>query len=134
MREIRVYAISAATLGGLFLTGSLMHSRDSEAKGATYSTPVMIMNSANQPGSVLDAERATRIPYQSTVLKATAACTPTPSVACGFTFSAPPPGYRLVVQNVSGTFELSLASPVPSGVLLGPFSGARFGLNAPLGG
>ena len=134
MNKIKTYALSALALSGLFLIGSLMHSRDSQAKGATYSTPVMMMNTNAQPGSILDAERATRIPYQSTSLKATGACGPNPAGACGFTFSPAPAGYRLVVENVAGTFELNLASPVLSGVLLGPFSGARFGLSAPLGG
>jgi hypothetical protein len=128
MKKIKTYAASAMALGGLFLIGSLMRSRDSQAKGA-YSTPVTVMNTNAQPGSVLDAERATRIPYQSDVTLTNCFS------QCVFQFSTPPAGYRLVVENVSGFLELDPSSAAPAGDLQNlhlPHNNL-WGLNAPLG-
>ncbi len=112
MRKVKTYAMSAVTLGGLFLIGSVMRSRDSQAKGA-YSTPVMVMNTNSQPGSVLDAERATRIPYESASVQGGAGLQW--YTFAGFTKA--PAGYRLVVENVSGGFYLTPGSAAPTGFL-----------------
>src|SRR5580704_3952062 len=66
MNKAKTYACWFAALAGLFVIGSLIQSRESQAKGA-YSTPVTVMNTTANPGSVLDASRASRVPYQSMV-------------------------------------------------------------------
>ena len=60
------YVWGIALLASLFLAGSLMRSPQSQAKGA-YSTPVTVMNTSANPANTLDADKASRIPYVSTV-------------------------------------------------------------------
>jgi hypothetical protein len=103
---------AALALGALFLAGSIMESRESKAKGG-YSTPVQVMNTSSAPAVSVDAERLARIPYQSAYLATT--CTGVTS--CFFRFSPAPAGYRLVVENVSGWFQLSNGAGPANGVL-----------------
>ncbi|HKE23140.1 MAG TPA: hypothetical protein VKB88_12315 [Bryobacteraceae bacterium] len=93
-------------LAGLFLIGSVMRSPHSQASGATYSTPVSVMNTTSDPGSVLDANLATRVPYQS--IANTSDCPATNE--CTYSFSPVPLGYRLVVEYVGGSLVLPTAS------------------------
>ncbi len=134
MKKARTYVVSAAILGGLFLIGSLMHSRESQAKGATYSTPVTVMNTNTQPGSVLDAERATRIPYQSAVSVEGAS----PGGLLYYTFSGfatAPVGYRLIVLNISGLFDVAPGSVLTTGWLGNDHNpNVAWGITAPVGG
>jgi hypothetical protein len=102
-----------AALAGLFLIGSLMESRESRAKGA-YSTPVSVVNTTANPGSVLDAEKATRIPYQSGVYVSTCINT----MQCMFTFTQVPVGYRLVAENISASLQLASGTTVQPSVRL----------------
>lgn len=87
----------AGVLGALFVAGSFLQSRGSQAKGA-YSTPVQIMNTSSSPAIAVDAEKLARIPYQSS--RFSNSCTGL--TGCLLTFAPPPSGYRLVVQHVSG--------------------------------
>lgn len=97
--------------GALFLAGSLMESQGSKAKGG-YSTPVTVMNTNVNSVPSLDTEKLARIPYEST---ATAASCPAPGNvgACFFSFAAVPTGYRLVVENLAGYFQISPAATAP---------------------
>src|SRR5260370_13155560 len=95
-------------LAGLCVIGALMQSRESQAKGA-YSTPATVMNTSANPASTLDAGRASRIPYVSTV-----------SFNCGSgisecvpLFTAAPTGFRLVIENISGEFKLAPGVTIP---------------------
>ena len=94
-----------AAAGALFLAGSLMESKGSKAKGG-YSTPVTVMNTNANSVPNLDTEKQARIPYESTALAANCAA-PGNTGACFFNFSVVPPGYRLVVENLSGYFQIS---------------------------
>ena len=127
--------IVCAGLAGMFLIGSLMNHSGSQAKATTYSTPVSIMNTASAPGSVLDANVATRIPYTSTRIINT--CNGLVNCALPL-FTTVPAGYRLVVENVGGILNLSTTSPAISGYMEDFNFGANIqtfvGLNAPLGG
>jgi hypothetical protein len=67
MRKMKTYVVSAAVLGGLFLIGSLLHSRDSQAKGATYSTPVTVMNTTTNPAGVRDEDSPGRNAFQASL-------------------------------------------------------------------
>ena len=116
----------------MFLIGSLTYHSGSQARGA-YSSPVTMMNTTASPGSVLDADKATRIPYQSNQIVTN--CSGLQN--CGMpAFTAVPSGYRLVVENVSGFFNLDPTSPPVAGYLENfHLPNQNFwGLNAPIGG
>ena len=130
-RPQRLVAASAG-LAGMFLIGSLTYHPGSQAKGA-YSTPVTLMNATANPGSVLENDTATRIPYQSNQIIST--CSGLQN--CAFpAFTAVPTGYRLYVTNVSGFFNLQMNSTPISGYLENfHLPNQNFwGLNAPIGG
>lgn len=97
------------------------------------STQTVVMNTTSAPAITLSADRATRIPYQSSRILNT--CSGLQN--CAFpAFTAVPAGYRLVVQNVSGFFNLTTGSPAVAGYLENfhlPNDNV-WGLNAPTGG
>ena len=102
------FVAASAGLAGMFLIGSLTYHPGSQAKGA-YSTPVTVMNTNSSSVPNLDTEKLARIPFEST---ATASNCPAPGNvgACFFFFSGPPSGYRVVVENLSGYFQISPAA------------------------
>jgi hypothetical protein len=108
MMNAKRWVLMSAALAGMFLVGSVTHHAGSEAKGA-YSTPVTVMNTSANSVPNLDTEKLARIPYEST---ATASNCPGGGGvgACFFNFSSPPSGYRVVVENVSGYFQISPAA------------------------
>ena len=67
------------------------------------------VDSSSQPVQTVDVEKLARIPYQSSYRTTT--CTGVTN--CFFSFTAAPSGYRLVVENLSGLFELSSAATAP---------------------
>jgi hypothetical protein len=98
----RTYVCGFAALASLFLIGSLMQSRESQAKGA-YSTPVTVMNTTSNTVPSLDWERVSRIPYESTAQPQGNCPNGTGIQQCVFSsFTAPPSGFRLAVEKVSG--------------------------------
>ena len=110
--------VSIAVLGAMFLAGSIMRSRGSVANGA-YASPVQVMNTSAAPVIGVDAEKLARIPYQSTYRTTT--CVDVTN--CFFQFTAAPFGFRLVVENISGIFELSNAATAP---VTGLIEGSNF--------
>jgi hypothetical protein len=122
----------SAAVVGMVLIGSLTYHSGSQAKGA-YSTPVSIMNTTASPGSVVDSDTATRIPYQSNQM--IYSCSGLQN--CGFPlFTAVPAGYRLYVTNVAGFFNLQMNSTPISGYLENFHLPNQnlWGLSAPIGG
>ena len=67
------------------------------------------VDSSSQPVQTVDVEKLARIPYQSSYRTTT--CTGVTN--CFFSFTAAPQGYRLVVENLSGLFELNNAATAP---------------------
>jgi len=135
MTRIKRYVISGAALTALFLIGSLTYHAGSQARGA-YSTPVQVMNTTGAPAVSLSADTMSRIPYQSTVLTT---CGTGGLVNCAFSgFTPVPTGYRLVVNNVSGFFNLVYNSTALAGYMEDfnfPQHIQTFtGLSAPIGG
>ena len=108
MKKIKTYALSAAALGGMFLIGSLMHSRGSEAKGA-YATPVQVMNTTAAPAIASNIDSPGRAPYVSSVLDLAKNCSV--GFECDFNFPQVPAGHRLVVQELSGFIQFNGFSP-----------------------
>jgi len=113
MTKAQRLAVSSAGLAGMFLIGSLTFHSGSQAKGA-YSSPVTVMNTSSAPAIGVDAEKLARIPYQSSYRTTT--CTGVTN--CFFSFTAAPSGYRLVVENLSGLFEINNAATAPPTGLL----------------
>ena len=70
---------------------------------------VQIVNTSANPVPTTSVEKLARIPYQSSYR--TTNCTGVTN--CFFSFTAAPSGYRLVVENVSGLFELNNAATAP---------------------
>jgi hypothetical protein len=110
MKRLKTYALSAAALGGLFLVGSLMRSRDSQAKGATYSTPVTVMNTQSGPVLSQDVDHPARHPYSATCTRdqqgSTLSCIPSPP---------PPANAEVVIQNIDmllDTFANNSGTPM----------------------
>src|SRR5215813_9711981 len=93
MNKMKTYALSAAAFGGLFLIGSLMHSRDSQAKGATYATPVTVTNTTANAVGVRDEDAAGRNAFQISVVLT--------SSGTAFMPLSIPSGKRLVIDYVS---------------------------------
>ncbi len=103
------------------------------AARAIYTTPVTVYNTTSQPAIGMSADKATRIPYQSNIIVNT--CSGLQN--CAFSgFSAVPAGYRLVVENVSGFFNLQMNSTPISGYLENFHLPNQnlWGLSAPIGG
>ena len=108
MNKAKRLVAASVALAGMFLIGSLTHHPGSQAKGA-YSTPVTVMNTNANSVPNLDSEKLARIPFESTV--AASGCPAPGNVgACFFLFAGPPSGYRLVVENLSGYFQISPAA------------------------
>jgi hypothetical protein len=105
------------------------------AAKAIYTTPVTVYNTTSQPAIALSADKATRIPYQSNIIMNTCGGL----LNCGFSgFTAVPPGYRLIVENVSGFFNLQMNSTPIAGYLENINFALNhqnlWGLSAPIGG
>src|SRR5215469_8628130 len=73
---------------------------------ALVATMVQVVNTATNPVQTVDTEKLARIPYQSSYRTTT--CTGLTN--CFFSFTAAPAGYRLVVENLSGLFEINNAA------------------------
>lgn len=86
---------------------------------AITATMVQVVNTSTNPVQSADVEKLARIPYQSTYRTTT--CVNVTN--CFFQFTAAPPGYRLVVENISGIFELANNTTAP---VTGLFEGSNF--------
>jgi len=113
MNKAQRILMMSGMLAGMFLIGSMVRHPGSEAKGG-YATPVQVMNTSSAPAIGVDAEKQARIPYQSSYRTTT--CTGLTN--CFFSFTAAPNGYRLVVENLSGLFEINNAATAPPTGLL----------------
>jgi hypothetical protein len=129
-RETKKYLSGLAVLAALFVIGSLMQSRESQAVGA-FSSPVTVMNTTSGPANTLDAGIASRIPYVSTV---SFGCGPGVS-ECTPLFTAAPSGFRLVIENISGDLRLTPGTTIPPNGALSFISagGPEWGFSAPIG-
>jgi hypothetical protein len=84
------------------------------------------MNTTSNTVPSLDWERVSRIPYESTAQPQGSCPNGTGIQQCVFSsFTAPPSGYRLVVENVSGWITLPSSATSAPFVLLSNFDGPR---------
>ncbi len=110
MNKIKTYAIGSAVFVGLFFAGSLMQTRQSQAKGG-YSSPVTVFNTTSNPVQGVDVEKLARVPYQSN-----STADGFGGTSCIYGFSAAPAGFRLVGEHLSGKL-LASTSSVTGGVV-----------------
>jgi hypothetical protein len=83
---------------------------------ALVATLVQVANTTTNPVVAEDADRATRIPYQSSSGPPGSGCYLPP--LCLFNaFTPAPAGYRLVVQNISAQLVVKSGTPLPSGFI-----------------
>jgi hypothetical protein len=88
MQRFKSFAIGAAGFVFLMLVGSLLHLPQWVAKAAgIFASPVSNIQEAYQ------------VPYQSTALVNASSCEL--PATCEWSFTAPPQGYRLVLQQIS---------------------------------
>jgi hypothetical protein len=121
----------------MFLIGSVLRHSGSQAKGA-YSTPVQVVNTSSAPAMGADVEKLARIPYESTATASNCSSSNGNGV-CFYNFTTPPSGYRVVVENLSGYFQISAAATAPlvgyveNGSNSNPPFRIKAGFTAPLG-
>jgi hypothetical protein len=96
--------------GAAALTLILIGAAAPRAARAVYTTPVTVYNTNTQPVQGADVEKMARIPYLSSVTPQSCASGPG---ACFYFFTSPPAGYRLVVENIAGYFQVSPAATAP---------------------
>ena len=97
-----------AGAAGLLLIGAMAP----RAAKAIYTTPVTVYNTNSQPVEGADVEKQARIPYVSSVAASNCTSNNGPGV-CFFSFAPPPAGYRIVVENIAGYFQISPGTTLP---------------------
>jgi len=112
-----------STLGGILLAALLLAALAPKATHGIVAALVQVTNTTADPASTLDADKATRIPYQET---SNVFCNGGVSL-CTFDFNAPQAGYRLVVENVSAILVTQPgAASMPTGYLVSPYGYLSF--------
>ncbi len=97
-------------IGGGIAIVALLTIVTPKAAHAVVATMVQVVNTSANPVPNSDTERMARIPYQSTYR--TMVCTNVTN--CFFQFTPAPSGYRLVVEHISGIFELASNATAPA--------------------
>ena len=118
-----IWAVVA--LGALLTAASLLRSRGYDGR-----PPFPAALNGNPPLPAADVERIARVPYQSST--ANSGCVGMVA-GCTFIFSPAPSGYRLVVENLSGWFQLSPGAAPPVVLLKDASTHAALGFTGALG-
>jgi hypothetical protein len=88
---------------------------------ALVATLVQVANTTANPAVTLDADKATRIPYQSSAQGMddfTGLSCDGVDVNCDFSgLTVPPAGYRLVMEHISANLNVRSGNPAPGGVI-----------------
>ena len=86
---------------------------------AVVAALVTVTNTTANPASTLDADKATRIPYQSS----TSVTPPTSGgQALNFSVAQVPTGYRLVIENINAFLLLESGTAIPFGTIYSTFN------------
>jgi biopolymer transport protein ExbD len=108
-------------VGAILAAALLLVLASPKSAHALVATLVQVANTTANPAVTLDADKATRIPYQSSS-QGVDAITGGPcngvDANCVFGLITAPSGYRLVVENISAYLYVSSGNPAPSGVML----------------
>ena len=119
MRNWKRIAFGAAA-AALVLTFALP-----KAAHAVATMMVQVINTSTNPVPNQDVVRAARIPYESTQQPQGNCPSGSGVQNCVFVWPAPPAGYRLVVQNVSGWITLNGSATASPFAVLSDFDGGR---------
>lgn len=105
-------------VGAIALAATVLTLAAPKSVHALVATLVQVTNTTANPAVTLDAEHATQVPYESTVVGSFLGSNCAGGVVgCKFTWAPVPTGYRLVIENISGSMVLGAATPLPLGVL-----------------
>jgi len=118
IRQTLSYGAAALAAGALILAVP-------RAAHAIFATLVQVVNTTANPVPNLDAERIARIPYESTQQPQGNCPNGNGPQQCNFAFTAPPAGYRLVVENVSGWITLASGATSPPIAVLSDFDNGQ---------
>lgn len=110
---------AVTTLGGIFLAVLLIAALAPRATHGLVAALVQVANTTTNPAVTSDADRSTRLPYQSFVSFTPSSSGVSPQSVSTATV---PAGYRLVIQNVSANISIQTANPVPSACISSNFS------------
>jgi hypothetical protein len=115
--------------GALALAMTMISVVAPRAVRAAVSTLVTVMNTSANPSYSLDADMATRIPYQSENVQNCSG-----NNGCSFSFTPAPAGHRLVVENVNALLTLaSGAGALPAVSLINVAHTIYFGASGNIG-
>jgi hypothetical protein len=116
MQIVRRVLIAA---GAIALAAALLTLAAPKSAHALVAALVQVTNTTANPAVTLDADKATRIPYESASQAAGVAGTCASTIQCQFSgFTVVPAGYRLVVQQIAATVGANSANPTPNGSIV----------------
>jgi hypothetical protein len=105
-------------VGAIALVAAVLTLASPRSAHALVAALVQVTNTTANPAVTLDAEHATRIPYESTAIGSFLGSNCGGGVVgCTFTWAPVPTGYRLVIENISATMVLGSGTPQPLGTL-----------------
>jgi hypothetical protein len=116
--------------GAVVVAGLILTLLAPKAAHAIVATAVSVVNTTANPASVLDADKATRIPYQSFMSKTNCG---SGVQLCQFNFTAAPSGFRLVVENISGALTMTGGAAAPVVYLADASGNATWGFTGATG-
>jgi hypothetical protein len=117
-KSVPFYGALAIAAGALILAAP-------RAAQAVASALVQVTNTVANPVPNLDAERIARVPYESSQQPQGNCPNGNGLQQCRFVFTAPPTGYRLVVENVNGWITLAGGATSPPFAELGDFDSGQ---------
>jgi hypothetical protein len=103
-------------VGAIAMVATILSLVAPKSAHALVAALVQVTNTTANPAVTLDADKATRIPYESASEAAGFAGTCGATIQCQFDgFTTVPAGYRLVVQQIAATVGANSANPTPNG-------------------
>lgn len=113
------------TYGAVVLGTTVLFFATPRAVHAIAATLVQVTNTTANPVPNLDAERIARVRYESTQQPQGTCPIGNGPQQCSFVFTAPPSGYRLIVENVSGSITLAAGATSPPVAVLSDFENSQ---------
>lgn len=110
---------AVTTLGGIFLAALLIAALAPKATHGLVAALVQVTNTTANPASTLDADHATRIPYQDYEDFGSAS---SGNGITGVSFAQVPTGYRLVIENINARLAVQSDNSVPTACISSNFS------------
>src|SRR5271170_3532503 len=110
-RKMQIVRRLMVAVGALALAAMLLSLAPPKSAHALVAALVQVTNTTANPAVTLDADHATRVPYESTVTGTFLGSNCQGGVVgCKFTWAPVPTGYRLVIENISASMVLGAAT------------------------